>query len=90
MWIAGQLQKPAGIEKSSNEIDCYGIDGFMNDDNVEDGSGRLIFDSHSLDVLSDDCQQQLHSEVPITWTCSNFGIDVYLKALSIVKNSLGS
>ena len=44
-----------------------------------------------FDVLSDDCKQQLHSEIPTTWTSSNFGIDVYLKrALSIVKNSLGS
>ena len=90
MWIAGQLQNPVGIELRHNEIDCYGIEGFRNYDDVEDGSGRPIFDSLSLDVLSDDCKQQLYSEIPTTWTSSNFGIDVYLKALSIVKNSLGS
>ena len=87
MWIAGQLQNPVGIELRHNEIDCYGIEGFINDYDVEDGSGRAIFDSLSFDVLSDDCKQQLHSEIPTTWTSSNFGIDVYLKPLSIVKNS---
>ena len=92
MWIAGQLQNPVGTELGHNEIDCYGTEGFINyDDDVEDGSGRPIFDSLSFDALSDDCKQQLHSEIPTTWTSSNFGIDVYLKrALSIVKNSLGS
>ena len=42
MWIAGQLQNPVGIELRHNEIDCYGIEGFINDDDVEDGSGRAI------------------------------------------------
>ena len=46
MWIAGQLQNPVGIELGHNEIDCYGTEGFINyDDDVEDGSGRPIFDS---------------------------------------------
>ena len=76
MWIAGQLQNPVGIELRQNEIYCYGTEWFINGDDVEDSSGRPIFDFLSFAVSSDDCKQQLHSEIPTTWTSSNFGIDV--------------
>ena len=55
--------RPTSKQLRQNEIDCYGIEGFINDDDV-DGSARPIFDSLSFDVLSGDCQQQLHSEIP--------------------------
>ena len=64
-WIAGQLQSPAGIELTHNEIDCRGIEGFINYEDVEDGSGRPIFDSLSFDVLNDDCRQRLHSDIQL-------------------------
>ena len=88
MWVAGQLQNPVGIELRSEAIPHYGIEGFINDDD-DDGSGRPIFDPPSFQ-LSDNCRQQLNIEIPSAWTSSNFGIDLYLKALHIVKHSVAS
>ena len=88
MWVAGQLQNPVGIELRSEAIPHYGIEGFINDDD-DDGSGRPIFDPPSFQ-LSDNCRQQLNIEIPSAWTSSSFGIDLYLKALHIVKHSVAS
>ena len=72
----------------SEPIPYYGIEGFINGDD-DDGSGSPIFDPPSFQ-LSDNCRQQLNIEIPSTWTSSNFGIDLYLKALHTVKPSVAS
>ena len=70
----------------SEAIPYYGIEGFINDDDDE-GSGRPIFDPPSFQ-LSDNCRQPLNIEIPSTWTPSNFGMVLYLKALHTVKRSV--
>lgn len=90
MWVADQIQNPLGIELRNDEIDSYGVEGFIDVDEEEDGSGTPVFDSLFLDILSDNCKQRLYSEIPAAWTSSNFGNDVYRKALGIITHSLGS
>ena len=84
MWIAGQLQNPMGIELESEAINSYGVEGFVNDEAEEDSQGRPMFQAPSFQ-LSENCKQQLQTEIPSTWTSSNFGIDMYLKGLHIVQ-----
>ena len=86
MWVAGQLQNPVGLELRSELIPHYGVEGFITEGG-DDGSGRPIFDALSFQ-LSNDCRQQLNHEIASTWTSSNFGIEVYLKALHIVRQSV--
>lgn len=87
MWVAGQLQNPVGLELRSEALVHYGVEGFVED--VGDRSGRPVFEPLSFQ-LSDNCRQQLNIEIPSTWTSSNFGIDLYLKALRIVQHSVGT
>lgn len=83
MWVAGQLQNPTGIELTPDEIDNYGVDGNI-DENIE-GNERPIF--HPLSFLVPEaCQHILNNEAPATWTSTNFGIDIYLRALDIIQN----
>ena len=84
MWIAGQLQNPMGIELESEAINSYDVEGFVNDEAEEDSQGRPMFQAPSLQ-LSENCKQQLQTEIPSTWTSSNFDIDMYLKGLHIVQ-----
>ena len=86
MWVAGQLQNPVGLELRSELIPHYGVEGFITEGG-DDGSGRPIFDALSFQ-LSNDCRQQLNHKTASTWTSSNFGIEVYLKALHIVRQSV--
>ena len=85
MWIAGQLQNPVGIELGSEAINSYGVEGFIND---EAGEGirdtRPMFQPPSFQ-LTDNLKQRLQYEISATWTSSNFGIDMYLKGIHIVK-----
>lgn len=85
MWVSGQLQNAVGIELRSDDVNTYAMEGFVHDDEEQDGSGRPIFNPPALQ-LDDQCKEQLDSEVPSTWTSSNHGIDVYLNALRIVQS----
>ena len=89
LWVAGQLQNPVGIELRSEDIPYYGVEGFINDNEVGFDSDRPVFDPPSFQ-LSNNCRQQLNIEISPTWTSSNFGIDLYLKALNIVKSSVAT
>ena len=84
LWVSGQLQNPVGIDLSSAEIDCYGVEGVLHDDGVEDS--RPIFEAPV--TLSDHCSQSLRSQIPTNWASSNYGMEVYLKARDIVETSL--
>ncbi|PFX14665.1 hypothetical protein AWC38_SpisGene21156 [Stylophora pistillata] len=65
IWSRAWSQLRICVELKHNEIDCRGIEGFINYEDVEDGSGRPIFDSLSFDVLNDDCRQRLHSDIQL-------------------------
>ena len=70
LWVSGQLQNPVGIDLSSAKIDCYGVEGVLHDDGVEDS--RPIFEAPV--TLSDHCSQSLRSQMPTTTVviCSPF------------------
>jgi len=86
LWVAAQLQNSVGIELRSEDIPYYGVEGFINDNEIVSDSDRPVFDPPSFQ-LSNSCRQQLNNEISPAWTSSNFGIDLYLKALYIVKSS---
>ena len=73
----------------SEDIPYYGVEGFTNDDEAGVDSDRSVFDPPSFQ-LSNNCRQLLNIEIPPTWTSSNFGTDLYLKALNIVKSSVAT
>ena len=85
MWIAGPLQNPMAIELESEAINNYGFEGFLNDNDAGDDSGGKPMFPPPTFQFNDNCKQQLQSEIPSTWTSSNFGIDMFLKGLDIAQ-----
>ena len=83
LWVSGQFQNPIGIDIPSTELQFYGVDGDLHDDRDEDT--RPIFNAPV--TLSNHCSQILSSQIPSHWTSANYGVEVYLQALSIIENS---
>ncbi|KAK3609197.1 hypothetical protein CHS0354_003177 [Potamilus streckersoni] len=83
LWIAGQLQAPVGI--SISDLVHYGAEGIM-DTSVEDtvADARPVFNCREYN-LSNQCRQHLETVIHATWISHNFGIDIYLKALDIIR-----
>ena len=42
LWVSGQLQSPVGIELSMAELECYGVEGVLHEERVE--NSRPIFE----------------------------------------------
>ena len=85
LWLSAQMQNPVGIELSAEEIIEYGMEGEDMDDH--DGDSRPIFVAPT-EVLNERCIEHLHYEIPVQWTSNNFGIDIYLRALDIINETL--
>ena len=85
VWVAGQLQNPVGIEDNFVDVEHYGVEGVLHDERDEDS--RPIFEMPY--PLSNHCLESLRNQVPSSWNSTNYGIDVYLQALSITENSSG-
>ena len=83
VWVAGQLQNPVGIEDDFVDVEHYGVEGVLHDERDEDS--RPIFEMPF--TLGDHCLEALRNQVPSSWNSTNYGIDVYLQALSIIENS---
>ena len=86
LWMAGQLQNPTGIVLDDDEVQYYGTEGQVdeNDDCFEES--RPIFEGpHGL---SEDVQQILSQEISFPWESQNHGIDVYQHAVQIISSSL--
>lgn len=83
LWVSGQLQNPVGIDLSSTEFQSYGVEGVLHDDRDQDS--RPIFETPV--TLSNHCSLILSNQIPSDWTSFNYGIEVYLQALSILDNS---
>ena len=83
VWVAGQMQNPIGIESDIADIEHYGAEGVLHEE--RDLDSRPIFEvpytltAHSL--------QSLRNQVPPRWDSNNYGIEVYLRTLSIIANS---
>lgn len=83
LWLLGQMQNPIGLEIMAENIPLYGVEGHTLG-HARDG-GRPILDAPTS-VLSEGCQLVLNAEVPSNWTSTNFGIDIYLKAINCIRN----
>lgn len=83
LWIAGQLQNPVGTEISSSDLQYYGAEGVVQYES--NGDGRPIFE-FPTNLLSVNCSQSLRNDIPPNWTSANYGIEVYLQALSIIEH----
>ena len=76
LWVSG-------IEFFSTEFQSYGVEGVLHDD--RDRDSRPIFEAPV--TLSNHCSPILSNQIPSDWTSFNYGIEVYLQALSILENS---
>ena len=80
LWTAGMVnnpvQKPDNLENDSED---------SNTDTVSDIT-RPVFGRSEVQI-SDYCQQILAKECPNDWTSSNYGIDVYTRAVSILEEN---
>lgn len=83
LWTCGQLQNPVGIPLSETDLQDYGIEGYVNVVNAEEG-GRPILESLS-NLISEECREILSEEIRHD-TNENYGIDNYQKCLNIIQN----
>lgn len=86
LWVAGQFQNPVGTDHASaGDLEYYGVEGALQD--YGNGDDRPIFEAPTI-LLSDHCSQTLRNQVPPDWTSTNYGVDAYLQARSIIENSI--
>lgn len=82
LWLLGQMQNPIGLEITAENLPLYGVEGHTSSASDD---GRPILDAPPS-VLSEECQLALSTEIPSNWTSTNFGIDIYLKAVNCIRN----
>ena len=82
VWVAGQLQNPVGIDSDIVDTEHHGVEGVLRDE--RDVDSRPIFEMPY--TPSDHCLQSLRNQVPPGWNSTNYGIEEYLQALSIIEN----
>ena len=86
LWVSGQMQNPVGIEIDPEESENYGVEGLISDDNYVEG-GRPIFSVP--DLINDELRQRLNESIPQALFDENFGINMYLRVLEVLKNHFG-
>ena len=83
MWTSGQLQNPVGIINSEINLQEYGLEGYIDLNNPEEGE-RPIFQPISQ-LIDEHWQQTLNDE--LNRTDENFGINDYIKCLEIITRN---
>ena len=78
LWIAGQAQNPVGLDIPVNDLEHYGVEGDINDENEGD---RPIF-SPPVVEFSESCLAELNAVAP---NPSNYLIDQYMTNLEIIE-----
>lgn len=81
LWMSGQIQNPVGIPLDRNDLQDYGVEGYVDHTDVEYGD-RPVFEPVSQ-MLTEDCRVAL--TVDLRRNNRNFGIDDYLKCLEIIN-----
>lgn len=81
LWMSGQIQNPVGIPLDRNDLQDYGVEGYVDHTDVEYGD-RPVFEPVSQ-MLTEDCRVALN--VDLRRNNRNFGIDDYLKCLEIIN-----
>ena len=83
LWISGQLQNPIGLDLTENEINAYGIEGFIDNDGDEAGDDRPIFQAPHVEI-SNECLATLNQSIGKDWLSDNYGIDKFNQAVDII------
>ena len=83
MWTSVQLQNPVGIINSEINLQEYGLEGYIDLNNPEEGE-RPIFQPISQ-LIDEHWQQTLNDE--LNRTDENFGINDYIKCLEIITRN---
>ena len=78
LWIAGQVQNPVGLDIPVNDLEHYGVEGDINNENEGD---RPIF-SPPVVEFSESCLAELNAVAP---NPSNYLIDQYMTNLEIIE-----
>ena len=82
LFISGQYQNPIGSEVCI-DFENYGSEGFINEVRSREEDSRPIFETPN--ELNQECRVKLEQAISNNWTSNNYGIDVYLVALSIIE-----
>lgn len=81
LFTAGLVNNPVDIP--ATDVENYGIEGNVHFDNEEENP-RPIFVAPAIEI-NEQCQIQLDLHCPNNWNSSNFGIDIYTKAVRILE-----
>lgn len=86
LWLSSQNQDPIGLLESINEDELvtYGAESFLDETGGDDSNERPILNPPGID-LSDICQHELQLSIPDVHTLPNHGIDLYLRAVTIIQ-----
>lgn len=74
LWMSGQIQNLVGIPLDRNDLQDYGVEGYVDHTDGEDGD-RPVLEPVSQ-MLTEDCR--VASTVDLRKNNRNFGIDDYL------------
>ena len=85
LWISGQLQNPVGADIPPENLELYGVEGNLEDDNIE--NERPIFVSPTDGVLDEDILECLHAQIPLNDFPANYGINDYVAAVQLITLS---
>ena len=84
LWSSGHMNNPVTEVRDAepNEIPDDG-------DNTTGTDTRPIFDKIQLPI-SEHCKQRLEFQCPHNWNCSNFGINIYCRAVDIIEHDINN
>ena len=84
LWISGQMNNQVGIELTDDLMQCYGIEGQIDDLDNKNARLRPIF--NVPEVLTDDYLATLNATITETSVDDGTGIEVFIKVLDIVQD----
>ena len=85
LWISGQLNNPTGIFMNERDLDLYGVEGnIANNEEELRFNPRPIF--HSPEILTRDVLDVVNNSLERLHIQDNLGIDTYMNVLRIVQN----
>ncbi|WAR15512.1 hypothetical protein MAR_005617 [Mya arenaria] len=82
LFTAGLLNSPVEMA-----LDFPQVASNETESRDEEGSPRPIFSS-PLVFVNDNCKSELHLDIPKHWESSNFGVDIFLKAIAIIQKHI--
>ena len=85
LWLAGQMQDPVGPEVSTLDLNNYGVEGIVNDDQDNRGS-RPVFCSLATEI-DEQCKTELYSK---RYTTLNYGIEDFKTAVEVIQRHNGN